>query len=467
MNAFYIILCIFIGLVLGIAAMWLIMKNHAFQVGEKAKSEGEAERATLTERIASRDKQIEDLNVILLGKTKELSNLQAETTILNNKVTELNTRIEEERKNAQEKLALLNEAQIKLTDAFKALSAEALSKNNQSFMDLAKTTLDKYQDGAKTDLDARQKAIDALINPVKESLGKFDEKIQGLEKVRIEAYVGLQGLVTELKEGQVKLQNETGNLVKALRAPIVRGRWGEIQLKRVVEIAGMVQYCDFQEQQSVNTEDGRLRPDMVIRLPNNRSIVIDSKVPLEAYLNAIDAKDEIVRSEKLKEHAKQVRNHFGKLGEKAYWEQFAPSPEFIVLFLPGESFFSAALEQDPSLIESCVAQRVIIATPTTLIALLKAVAYGWQQETLEKNVITIGKLGQELFTRVSDMAEHAEDMGKSLKKAVEHYNSMIGSIETRVLVTTRKFKALGELSSDDIPEISPITVTTRELSKDN
>ena len=393
--------------------------------------------------------------------------LQGESTILNNKVTELNTRIEEERKTAQEKLALLNEAQIKLTDVFKALSAEALNKNNQSFMDLAKTTLDKYQDGAKTDLETRQKAIDALINPVKESLGKFDEKIQGLEKVRIEAYVGLQGLVTELKEGQLKLQNETGNLVKALRAPIVRGRWGEIQLKRVVEFAGMVQYCDFQEQQSVNTEDGRLRPDMVIRLPKNRSIVIDSKVPLEAYLSAIDAKDEVVRSEKLKEHAKQVRNHFGKLGEKAYWEQFAPSPEFVVLFLPGESFFSAALEQDPSLIEACVTQRVIIATPTTLIALLKAVAYGWQQETLEKNVIEIGKLGQELFTRVSDMAEHAEDMGKSLKKAVEHYNSMIGSIETRVLVTTRKFKALGDLSAEDIPEITPITVTTRELPKDN
>ena len=252
-----------------------------------------------------------------------------------------------------------------------------------------------------------------------------------------------------------------------MRAPIVRGRWGEIQLKRVVEFAGMVQYCDLQEQQSVNTEDGRLRPDMVIRLPKNRSIVIDSKVPLEAYLSAIDAKDEVVRSEKLKEHAKQVRNHFGKLGEKAYWEQFAPSPEFVVLFLPGESFFSAALEQDPSLIEACVTQRVIIATPTTLIALLKAVAYGWQQETLEKNVIEIGKLGQELFTRVSDMAEHAEDMGKSLKKAVEHYNSMIGSIETRVLVTTRKFKALGDLSAEDIPEITPITVTTRELPKDN
>jgi DNA recombination protein RmuC len=442
------------------------MKNRIIQAHRKGKAEGETERATLVERISSRDKQIEALNSTIISKETEISRLQSEYTKLNSKVAELDTRIAEERKSAQDKLLLLNDAQTKLSDAFKALSAEALSKNNQSFMDLAKTTLEKYQESAKTDLETRQKAIGDLVNPVKESLGKFDEKIQGLEKVRLEAYVGLQGLVNELKEGQVKLQNETGNLVKALRAPIVRGRWGEIQLKRVVEFAGMIQYCDFLEQPSTDTGDGRLRPDMVIRLPQNRTIVIDSKAPLEAYLNAIDAKDEITRSEKLKEHAKQVRNHFGKLGEKAYWEQFAPSPEFVVLFLPGESFFSAALEQDPGLIESCVTQRVIIATPTTLIALLKAVAYGWQQETIEKNVIEIGKLGQELFVRVSDMAEHAENMGKSLKKAVEHYNSMIGTIESRVLVTTRKFKALGDLSAADIPEITPVTITTRELPRD-
>jgi len=466
MNLLYGVLIFVVGLIAGTLAMQLIMKNRIIQAHRKGKAEGETERATLVERISSRDKQIEALNSTIISKETEISRLQSEYTKLNSKVAELDTRIAEERKSAQDKLLLLNDAQTKLSDAFKALSAEALSKNNQSFMDLAKTTLEKYQESAKTDLETRQKAIGDLVNPVKESLGKFDEKIQGLEKVRLEAYVGLQGLVNELKEGQVKLQNETGNLVKALRAPIVRGRWGEIQLKRVVEFAGMIQYCDFLEQPSTDTGDGRLRPDMVIRLPQNRTIVIDSKAPLEAYLNAIDAKDEITRSEKLKEHAKQVRNHFGKLGEKAYWEQFAPSPEFVVLFLPGESFFSAALEQDPGLIESCVTQRVIIATPTTLIALLKAVAYGWQQETIEKNVIEIGKLGQELFVRVSDMAEHAENMGKSLKKAVEHYNSMIGTIESRVLVTTRKFKALGDLSAADIPEITPVTITTRELPRD-
>jgi DNA recombination protein RmuC len=466
MNLLYGVLIFVVGLIAGTLAMQLIMKNRINQAEGKGKAEGESERATLIERISSRDKQIEVLNSAIIGKDTEITRLQTEYTKLNSKVAELDTRIAEERKSAQDKLLLLNDAQTKLSDAFKALSAEALSKNNQSFMDLAKTTLEKYQESAKTDLENRQKAIGDLVNPVKESLGKFDEKIQGLEKVRLEAYVGLQGLVTELKEGQIKLQNETGNLVKALRVPIVRGRWGEIQLKRVVEFAGMIQYCDFLEQPSTDTGDGRLRPDMVIRLPQNRTIVIDSKAPLEAYLNAIDAKDEITRSEKLKEHAKQVRNHFSKLGEKAYWEQFAPSPEFVVLFLPGESFFSAALEQDPGLIESCVAQRVIIATPTTLIALLKAVAYGWQQETIEKNVREIGKLGQELFVRISDMAEHAEDMGKSLKKAVEHYNSMIGTIESRVLVTTRKFKALGDLSAADIPEITPVTITTRELPKD-
>jgi len=459
MNPFLAAFLFLAGVALGGLFIWLIIKMRISQT----QSAGESEKATLVERLSSRDVKIEELNSVIQKKDSDCLALQSETSNMNRQISEMKTRLEEERKASQEKLVLLNDAQTKLSDAFKALSAEALNTNNQSFLDLAKTTLEKYQESAKTDLENRQKAIDAVVKPVKESLEKFDEKIQGLEKVRIEAYVGLQGLVTELKEGQTKLQSETSNLVKALRAPIVRGRWGEIQLKRVVEFAGMIQYCDFQEQQSTDTESGRLRPDMVIRLPKNRSIVIDSKVPLEAYLSAIDAKDETTRIEKLKEHARQVRDHFGKLGAKAYWEQFSPSPEFVVLFLPGESFFSAALEQDPGLIEACVNQGVILATPTTLIALLKAVAYGWQQETLLKNVTEIGKLGKELYERMSDMAEHAEDMGKALKKTIEHYNSMIGSIESRVLVTTRKFKVLGQLSSADIPEIQPITISTRQL----
>jgi DNA recombination protein RmuC len=261
MNPFLAAALFVTGAGLGGAVVWLMLKSRKYQ----SQAADEFEKATLIERLSSRDIKIEELNSAIQKKDNECAALQNETSNMNRQISELSTRIVEERKAAQEKLALLNDAQTKLSDAFKALSAEALNSNNQSFLDLAKTTLERYQDGARTDLENRQKAIDAIVKPVKESLDKFDEKIQGLEKVRIEAYVGLQGLVTELKDGQVKLQSETANLVKALRAPIVRGRWGEIQLKRVVEFAGMVQYCDFQEQQSTETGDIRLRPDMVIR----------------------------------------------------------------------------------------------------------------------------------------------------------------------------------------------------------
>jgi DNA recombination protein RmuC len=302
-----------------------------------------------------------------------------------------------------------------------------------------------------------------MVGPVKETLGKFDAKLGELEKARVGAYEALRTQVQGLADSQTALKSETGNLVKALRAPQVRGRWGEIQLRRVVELAGMLDHCDFFEQQSVTTDDGRLRPDMIVKLPGGKNVVVDAKAPLAAYLEALEAPDEVTRTEKLKAHARQIRDHLKKLGQKSYWQDFQPAPEFVVLFLPGEMFYSAALEQDPGLIEEGAGQRVILATPTTLIALLKAVSFGWRQEALAVNAAQISELGRELHERLGTLGGHFARLGERLDKAVEAYNAATSSLETRVLVTARKFTALGSGSENEIVVPEPIQKQPRML----
>ncbi|MEW6543882.1 MAG: DNA recombination protein RmuC [Nitrospirota bacterium] len=366
------------------------------------------------------------------------------------------TRGEETLKSLQEQKALLSQARQEMAEAFKALSSEALKTNNESFLNLAKTTFATLHAEAKGDLAQRQQAIDGLIKPLQDALRRYEEQIHLIERSRREAYGGLDQHLKSLAESHQRLQQETGNLVKALRAPTVRGRWGEITLKRVAELAGMVAHCDFIEQASVATDEGRLRPDMIVQLPNGRQIVVDAKAVLSAYLEAHEAQDEAQRIERLKRHAAQVRSRIEELGAKAYWAQFPQAPEFVVLFLPGEHFLGAALDQDPTLIEDGFAQGVVLATPTTLIALLRAVAYGWRQQQLNEHAQQAGRMGEELFERVSVLVKHMEDVGQALDRGVQAYNKVLGSYTSRILPTARRLKELGVASDKELPQLEPL-----------
>lgn len=365
------------------------------------------------------------------------------------------------RADAEARLAEERKSRDELAGAFQALSAEALRTNNDSFLQLANEVLSKFQERALGDLTLRQTAIDETLKPVRESLERFRTQVHELEVHRTGAYQGLIEKVSALQLSQQQLQAETRNLAAALKSPSARGQWGEVQLRRVAEMAGMIEYCDFERQATL---DSGLRPDMIVRLPNGRAIVVDSKVSLKAYLDAIEAPDENARTALLKIHAKQIRMHLDKLSHKNYWSQLATTPEFVVAFLPGEIFFSAALEHDPELIEYGAMRKVILATPTTLIALLKAVAYGWQHEKLARNAEEIRELGCGLYDRLLKFSEHFEKVGDGLERAVKNFNAAAGSFENRVLVSARKFRELGAAQDKEIREQPLVEAAPREFA---
>ena len=436
------ILLLVLGAVVGAVIAWLAARSKTAALAERS-SALEGDVATLRSDLAAS---------------------QANHSALLESKAALEATLASERRNAEEKLQLLTQASEEMRAQFESLAARALQNNNANFLDLAKATLERQQTEAKGELEMREQAVKTLVEPITQSLKQVDEQVRALEEKRAHAYGTLSTQVESLLKTQQALQTETGNLVKALREPQARGRWGEVQLRRVIELAGMSEHCDFDEQVTVIGEERRIRPDVVVKLPGDKQVVIDSKAPIVAYLAALEAPDEATRNACLANHARQVRAHIDNLGSKRYWQQFEATPEFVVLFLPGEVFFRAAMDADPELIEYGVAQKVILASPTTLIALLKAVAYGWNQKNLAESARKISEAGKTLYERLCAMTRHLEDLGKKLDSAMNSYNAAVGSMQKRVFPLARKFPELDKsLELEELPDLEPLEKTARQL----
>jgi len=391
----------------------------------------------------------------LAARDAALATARNELSISLQQRARLDAELEAERKTSTAK-------ETSLRETFAALSHDALERNNRAFLDLAQTKLGEFQQTARIDLDGRHKAIADLVQPLKDSLARVDGTLQEVEKDRAGSSAKLDEQLRALAHTHQSLQLETNKLVRALRSPNQRGRWGEVQLRNVVERSGMVAYCDYAEKESVTTDGRRLTPDMIVRLPNGACIVIDSKVPIDAYLNAADLTDDHLREALMKEHARQVRDHIKSLGAKSYWARFSPAPELVVMFLPGDPLLSTALQVDPSLFEFAVDQRVIPASPLTLVALLRTVATAWQQQRLAENAEEIQAMGKELYERLTTMAEYVAQVGTALRKAGAAYDDFVGSLDARVLVSARRFRDLGVSAPKDLPDILPVHIEMRE-----
>ncbi len=434
------------GLLIGAVVTWAISTRSA---GSKV--------AAANARVEELRKQVEAASAGFDGLRLRLEQAEAAKV-------EAETRVFEAEKYIAEEKSLLDDAKTKLSDTFNSLASAALANNNKGFLTLAEEKFKSLKTSAESDLDARKIAIETLVAPLSQAVAAYQEEAKKLEAKRIQELGAVGQQLASLATAQVTLQSETAKLVNALRSPQVRGRWGEIALRKTAELAGMSSYCDFIEQESVSTEDGRLRPDMVVKLPAGREVVVDSKVSLIGFMEALEAKTDAEREAALLRHAAQISLHVAKLSTKEYWDQFPLAPEFVVLFIPNDSFLAAAAEKDPNLIESALSKKVVIATPTTFIALLKAIAFGWRQEMLTENAQKISILGQEISDRIATIVEHFNNVGKSLRKAVESYNDATASFETRLLSSARKFKELGSGGKKDIEDLQPVDQLPRAIN---
>ncbi len=456
-----ILLSLLAGLTTGALAAWVLARGLF--------------RRELAESIATHQATVGAAQALFHQTTRRVSELQGELTrsrddlertriegsVLREELTRVNTELAHKEQDVPKQLALLEQAQTQLRDTFQALAGAALKSSNEEFLKLASERMSGLHKDATSEISRKQQAFDDLVTPIRDVLHQVDLKLGEVEKNRMQTGAEISSLLEAIGRSQTQLRAETTNLVRALRTPTVRGRWGEMQLRRVVEMAGMLEYCDFDEQTSTDTEHGRVRPDLLVRLPGGRTVVIDAKAPLEAYLDAQEATDDQAREQKLADHSRQVRDHMTKLGAKGYWEQFHPSPEFVVMFLPGEAVFQAALQQDAHLIEFGVGTQVFPASPLTLIALLRAVAHGWRQERLTRNAEQVSKLGKELYDRVRQLTDRMETLRGRLDGTVRAFNDTVATYESRVLVTTRRFRDLGAATGDEIGAVNDVDTTPR------
>jgi DNA recombination protein RmuC len=453
---FFVVVSFFAGGIIGWVIAALFQKQRSTKQIADMQSDFTNKLAESDGKLKYAGALVDELRQQNLKQEKDISQLRIELDRERQTRIEALTKLEAAQKSFEEQKALIEAMKTEMTDTFNALSSAALKSSSEDFLRLASQHLGKVVADTKGRLGEHQAALDGMIQPLHETLKRYEEQIRSIEENRHKAYGSLEEQLRSLATTHEHLQRETGNLVSALRKPQVRGRWGEMQLRRVAELSGMSIHCDFTEQQSVDTEKGRIRPDMIVHLPMEREIVVDSKVSLEAYLDAASALTEEERKIKMAKHAQQVRTHMNKLSSKEYWGQFSQSPEFVVLFIPGESFLSAALEMDNTLIEDGIQKKVIIATPTTFIALLSAIAYGWRQEQVTRNAQEISELGKQFYERMYTLVQHFESIGSSLEKAVGAYNKTVASLETRVLPSVRRFRELGVTGAAEMPVVEQI-----------